>query len=324
MFANIIQHRFDLINNNLPKFANNFPREEQTALNVIAELNDKYGNAVFRLFTSRAECREGQYRMHRHTQYEIGLIERGCGFYDTEHGREEISSGDIFLFSANEYHCITDIFPCGGKRDMQILNLQFLPGFILQDNGNQGESFMRVFTDRKADFCNKLDENNEYTGEIQKYMLCIKEECEQRQPCYEVIVKGMLCSLLVTLYRHFGLCEPENDDKSVCMHLGEVMRAAAYMNEHYCEDITLSDILSAASLGKTAFTSAFHEVFDMTAWDYVNIKRIEKSLGLLKNTDDTVLSVAAACGYNNTANFNRIFRKITGLTPKQYRKSRSK
>lgn len=49
-----------------------------------------------------------------------------------------------------------------------------------------------------------------------------------------------------------------------------------------------------------------------------------KVAGLLKNTSDTVLSVAAACGYNNTANFNRIFRKITGLTPKQYRKSRSK
>ena len=56
----------------------------------------------------------------------------------------------------------------------------------------------------------------------------------------------------------------------------------------------------------------------------INIKRIEKSLGLLKNTDDTVLSVAAACGYNNTANFNRIFRKITGLTPRQYRVSRGK
>lgn len=177
-------------------------------MDVIAELNDKYGNAVFRLFTSRAECREGQYRMHRHTQYEIGLIEPRLRLYDTEHGREEISSGDVFLFSANEYHCITDIFPCGGKRDMQILNLQFLPGFILQDSDNQGESFMRVFTDRKADFCNKLDEINKYTGEIQKDLLCIKEECEQKQPCYEVIVKGLLCSLLITLYRHFGLCEP--------------------------------------------------------------------------------------------------------------------
>ena len=62
----------------------------------------------------------------------------------------------------------------------------------------------------------------------------------------------------------------------------------------------------------------------MTAWDYVNIKRIEKSLGLLKNTDDTVLSVAAECGYNNTANFNRIFKKITGLTPAEYRKSLQK
>ncbi|MDD7157376.1 MAG: AraC family transcriptional regulator [Firmicutes bacterium] len=294
-------------------------------MNVIGELNDKYGNAVFRLFTSIAECREGQYRMHRHTQYEIGLIERGCGFYDTEHGREEISSGDVFLFSANEYHCITDIFPCGGKRDMQILNLQFLPGFISDEKGGAFDSFMRIFTDRKPDFRNKLDENNRYTGEIQNYMLRIKEECEQKRPCYDVLAKGLLCALLVTLYRYFGLCDPVCDDeKPACLHLSDVMRAAAYMNEHYCEDITLAEILAAANLGKTAFTSAFHEVFDMTAWDYLNIKRIEKSLGLLKNTYDTVLSVAAACGYNNTANFNRIFRKITGLTPRQYRVSRGK
>ena len=59
----------------------------------------------------------------------------------------------------------------------------------------------------------------------------------------------------------------------------------------------------------------------MTTWDYINIRRIERARELLAGTNDTVLAVATACGYNNTANFNRIFRKITGITPHEYRAS---
>ena len=290
---------------------------------TIAELKDKYGNVVFRIFTSSAECRKGQYRMHRHTQYEIGLIESGCGFYDTEHGKESIATGDVFTFSANEYHCITDIFPCDGENAMHILNIHFLPAFVSDEYGEKGERFMRVFTDRKADFHNKLDENNRFLGELQKLLLDIKNECENKLPCFEVVVRGLLCSLLVRLYRDFGLCEQrDNVENRANFHLGPIMRAAAYINEHYTENIALSDVLSCANMSKTTFAAAFHNIFDMSAWDYVNIKRIEKALELLKKTDETVLSVAAACGYNNTANFNRIFKKITGLTPGQYRKTK--
>ena len=204
---------------------------------TIAELKDKYGNVVFRIFTSSAECRKGQYRMHRHTQYEIGLIESGCGFYDTEHGKESIATGDVFTFSANEYHCITDIFPCDGENAMHILNIHFLPAFVSDEYGEKGERFMRVFTDRKADFHNKLDENNRFLGEIQKLLLDIKNECENKLPCFEVVVRGLLCSLLVRLYRDFGLCEQrDNVENRANFHLGPIMRAAAYINEHYTEN----------------------------------------------------------------------------------------
>lgn len=64
---------------------------------------------------------------------------------------------------------------------------------------------------------------------------------------------------------------------------------------------------------------AFKNSFNMTPWDYIAIKRIEKATRLLRDSDETVLSVAIACGYNNTAGFNRIFKKITGLTPRGYR-----
>lgn len=59
----------------------------------------------------------------------------------------------------------------------------------------------------------------------------------------------------------------------------------------------------------------------MTTWDYINIKRIDKAISLLSTTDETILNIATQCGFNNSANFNRIFKKITQLTPKQYRRN---
>ena len=52
--------------------------------------------------------------------------------------------------------------------------------------------------------------------------------------------------------------------------------------------------------------------------------KTEKAVELLKNTDQSVLSVAGKVGFNNTANFNKIFKKYTGTTPKELRKPREK
>ena len=58
----------------------------------------------------------------------------------------------------------------------------------------------------------------------------------------------------------------------------------------------------------------------MTVWDYINIKRVDAAINLLSTTSDSVINVALKCGYSTPANFNRIFKKITGTSPKDYRK----
>ena len=60
----------------------------------------------------------------------------------------------------------------------------------------------------------------------------------------------------------------------------------------------------------------------MTPWDYVNIKRTEYAKVLLNETDETVLSIALRSGFNNTANFNRIFKGVTAMTPSAYRRAK--
>ena len=48
-------------------------------------------------------------------------------------------------------------------------------------------------------------------------------------------------------------------------------------------------------------------------------RRIDQAIKLLQETDRTVLEIACQCGFNNTANFNRAFKKVTGRVPSGYR-----
>ena len=99
-----------------------------------------------------------------------------------------------------------------------------------------------------------------------------------------------------------------------------LQKAIVYINERFDGEIKLDDIAAAACLSKFHFIRLFKASYNMTVWDYINIKRVDAAINLLSTTSDSVINVAIKCGYSTPANFNRIFKKITGTTPKDYRK----
>ena len=72
-------------------------------------------------------------------------------------------------------------------------------------------------------------------------------------------------------------------------------------------------------MSKTYFCTIFKKLNGISPWDYITIKRVEKSVEILKTSQDTVLEIALKCGFNNTANFNRAFKKVTGKVPGDYK-----
>lgn len=288
-------------------------------MELINEIFDNCNNSIFKIFISTAAARKGVVRQHRHTEFELSLILSGKGIYKTENGNFDIQENDIFLYSTNEYHCITDIFPDGDKLYMKLLNIHFSPSYIMgTDSLNRNTEYMNIFFSRKTPFENRIDRTNIYNPKLRELILSIKSECENKEPCYETIVFARLTEILTLLLRHYNLTENRNI-KPLC-HIDNISPAITYINEHYNENITLNDITKAAHMHKTTFIANFKAIYNMTTWDYINIKRIEDSLTLLKSTDLTILDIAIKCGFNSTANFNKIFKKTTGITPSEYRK----
>lgn len=93
-----------------------------------------------------------------------------------------------------------------------------------------------------------------------------------------------------------------------------------YISLHYDKDLTLEFIASLFHLNRSYLSSAFKSRTGISFVDYVNQIRVEKAKELLAKTDKKTYQIAQAVGYENAKYFFRIFKKIEGITPEQYRK----
>ena len=73
-------------------------------------------------------------------------------------------------------------------------------------------------------------------------------------------------------------------------------------------------------LSKPYLSKYIKEKAGMTFQDAVKKERMKKARAMLRETDETVETIAAEVGYENVEHFNRLFKKSYGMTPVQYRK----
>ena len=99
-----------------------------------------------------------------------------------------------------------------------------------------------------------------------------------------------------------------------------VLLAKEYLDEHYTERITLDDLAERFFINKFYLSKIFKETYGTTVNNYLISKRITRAKQLLRFTDMTVDEVGAAVGMGDANYFSRMFRKVEGISPREYRK----
>ncbi len=251
---------------------------------------------------------------HSHIYFEISLVESGSGQYTVGDTLHPMKEGDVFVFACNEHHSITTVDNSG----LTLLNLHFDPRYLWGYSADSlsEESINLCFTHNQA-FTNRI--NAEKAEKIRNLLLSIKQEFLLGEKEYRLTVKSLLNLILIHLIRDFdyiGNSLPISRDR-----LHSIRRVIKHIDNHLTEELTLSELSEIAGMSANYFSSLFHQVSGITLWDYISSKRIDLSLKLLKEDDRNILETALSCGFNNTANFNKAFKKATGLTPSEYRNS---
>lgn len=98
-----------------------------------------------------------------------------------------------------------------------------------------------------------------------------------------------------------------------------ILQVAAYINQHYTEQLQLEDLAQMCHLSRTYFISAFKKAIGEPPYSYLLRLRIAKARILLETTDCTIKEIATMCGFRRTNTFTSHFRTVTHMTPSQYR-----
>jgi AraC-like DNA-binding protein len=98
-----------------------------------------------------------------------------------------------------------------------------------------------------------------------------------------------------------------------------IARARAYIYEHQTEDLSLGQVAKAVNASSFYFCKLFKKSTGINFIDYISNLRIEKAKNLLLNPDCLVSEIAFEVGFQSLTHFNRVFKKLTGVSPSQYR-----
>ena len=86
-----------------------------------------------------------------------------------------------------------------------------------------------------------------------------------------------------------------------------------------CNPLTLEEVAAHVHLHPSYFSTLFKSSTGSSFKEYLNMVRIEESKRLLSNTDYSIIDIAVAVGFEDQSYFSKVFKKYTGLTPKQFR-----
>lgn len=99
-----------------------------------------------------------------------------------------------------------------------------------------------------------------------------------------------------------------------------MQQICAYVMAHYVHTITLNEIASEVGMNRSAFCSYFKRCKKMTFSQFVTQYRLNTACELLKHSQKQVSEICFAVGFNDVPHFNRVFKELQGMTPKEYRK----
>ena len=101
----------------------------------------------------------------------------------------------------------------------------------------------------------------------------------------------------------------------------ELMEMALhYIHQNFSCDISLTSVAEEVHLNATYFSTLFKAETGVSFTRYINDIRIDEAKHLLSSTNSSILEIAIGTGFEDQGYFSKVFRRLTGVTPTQYRK----
>lgn len=259
---------------------------------------------------------EFTYPIHNHVEYELNFIAHGAGVRRVVGDSSEvIGDYDLVLITGKELEHVWEQHECKSPKIREItiqFSSDFLHGGLLQKNQF---TTIRNMLDRaqcglafpmEAIFkvYNQLDR---LATEEQGFMAVI----DFLTILYEL---SLFTEARQLSSSSFAKIETVNESR-------RVQKVQRYINTHYQEEIRLSQLADLVGMTPVAFSRFFRLRTGKTLSDYIIDIRLGFATRLLVDSSCTVAEICYDTGFNNLSNFNRMFKRKKGCSPKEFREN---
>ena len=100
----------------------------------------------------------------------------------------------------------------------------------------------------------------------------------------------------------------------------QAQRVVAYIESNFSLNLCVADLAGIVQLSISHFSRAFRKSLGQPPLVYVRVRRIRHAQVMMLNSRESLAQVALACGMSDQSHFTRVFRKVVGVSPSQWRR----
>lgn len=260
---------------------------------------------------------------HKHTFIEIVYVVSGSAVHEANGRRYPVKKGDLVIVNNETVHAF---HPNENEADpFQAYDLMFMPDFFDVSAGSTdlysilSSSFLFYSVSQDEPLGPDLHCSSLSFHEINDTFGKIYTEYHQRKKGYLALIRAYVIELIIKIFR-----EMENDSRGISRRQIEIVDATLeYLHENYSHPLSVEDLASSSFFSKEYLGRVFKNVTGKTVSAMLQKIRIEEACALLSSTDRIIADIAAGCGFNDMKFFYSTFKKLTGMTPGEYRQKHS-
>ena len=272
-----------------------------------------YNNAVENFHIQKVEQAYEAKKPHTHEYFQIYYIVKGSLKHFLENKSSTLYQSDMFIIPPKVVHHISP------EPNTVFYSFSFMPDFLGEANqsGKLVTLFLRNLLADK-DLLPKVSIASEDVFHIESIMERMLNEFNCKDFGFSEIIHSYAVLLVAVLARNYftknTLPQYFDNSKQFVLHCIE------YIENNFTDQITLDEISKRSAMSKNSFCDLFYKLTGHSFNSYLNICRIKKATEYIKD-GYKITAIYGLCGYNDFSTFYRNFKKIMGVSPKDYKKN---